>query len=86
MFLIMFLLSFFATDSIEIVFLEFLLSSDLVRHYLAKKEEAAQQQARIAVLQMRPHFIHNSRSKASEKRIMSQSETSSLTRKDYAKS
>ena len=59
MFLIMFLLSFFATDSIVIVFLEFLLSSDLVRHYLAQKEEAAQQQARIAVLQMRPHFIHN---------------------------
>ncbi len=59
MFLIMFLLSFFATDSIVIVFLEFLLSSDLVRHYLAQKEEAAQQQARIAALQMRPHFIHN---------------------------
>ena len=59
MFLVMFLLFFLATTSIGVVFVEFLLSSDLVRRYLAQKEEAAQQQARIAVLQMRPHFIHN---------------------------
>ncbi|MBR3234652.1 MAG: histidine kinase [Atopobiaceae bacterium] len=59
LFLAMFLLLFLSTSSIGIVVEEILLMSDLVRRYLAQEEMAAQQQARIAVLQMRPHFIHN---------------------------
>lgn len=59
LFSIMFALSFFSTNPMAIVFMELLLLSDLVRRYLAQQEEAARQQARIAVLQMRPHFIHN---------------------------
>ena len=36
-----------------------LLLSDLVRRYQEQKEEAERQRTRVAVLQMRPHFIHN---------------------------
>lgn len=59
MFLAMFLIFFLPTSSIGIVFVELLLVGDLVSRYLAQEEEAARQQARLAVLKMRPHFIHN---------------------------
>ena len=32
---------------------------DLIRRYLTQQEESAQQRIRIAVAQMRPHFIYN---------------------------
>jgi LytS/YehU family sensor histidine kinase len=53
------LIFFLPTSSIGIVFVELLLVGDLVSRYLAQEEEAARQQARLAVLKMRPHFIHN---------------------------
>lgn len=56
---IMFLVCFLAEPSTQVILVELLLSIDLVRRYLDQKEEAAQERARAAVLQMRPHFIHN---------------------------
>lgn len=56
---ITFLACFLATPSIQVILVELLLSIGLVRRYLDQKEEAAQERARVAVLQMRPHFIHN---------------------------
>ena len=56
---IIFLACFLAPSYIQGVLLELLLLVGLVRRYLAQKEEAVQQRTRIAVLQMRPHFIHN---------------------------
>ena len=55
----MFLACFLAAPSIQVILVELLLSIGLVRRYLDQKEEAAQERARAAVLQMRPHFIHN---------------------------
>lgn len=55
----LFLACFLAPASVQIIPIELLLLSDLVQHYLQQKEESAQQRARVAVLQMRPHFIHN---------------------------
>ncbi|MBQ9022187.1 MAG: histidine kinase [Eggerthellaceae bacterium] len=56
---VLFLACFLAPASIQTIPIELLLLSDLVQHYLQQKEESAQQRARVAVLQMRPHFIHN---------------------------
>ena len=56
---ILFLACFLVPASVQIIPIELLLLSDLVQRYLQQKEESAQQRARVAVLQMRPHFIHN---------------------------
>jgi len=56
---IMFLVCFLAEPSTQVILVELLLSIDLVRRYLDQKEEVAQERARVAVLQMRPHFIYN---------------------------
>ena len=56
---ITFLACFLAAPSIQVILVELLLSIGLVRRYLDQKEETAQERARVAVLQMRPHFIHN---------------------------
>ena len=56
---VMFLLSFFSSRSAVIIFVEFLLVYDLIRRYLAQQKESEQQRTRIAVAQMRPHFIYN---------------------------
>ena len=56
---IVFLISFFTPSYIQGVLVELLLLVGLVRSYTEQKDEAARQRARIAVLQMRPHFIHN---------------------------
>ena len=56
---VMFLLSFFTSRSAAIIFVEFLLAYDLIRRYLAQQEESRQQRTRLAVAQMRPHFIYN---------------------------
>ena len=53
------MVSFFAPSYIQSVLVELLLMSELVHGYREQKEEAARQRARAAVLQMRPHFIHN---------------------------
>ena len=55
----MFLACFLAAPSIQVILVELLLSVGLVRRYLDQKEEVAQERAHVAVLQMRPHFIHN---------------------------
>ena len=54
-----FLACFLAAPSIQVILVELLLSIGLVRRYLEQKEKATQERARAAVLQMRPHFIHN---------------------------
>ena len=56
---IMFLACFLVQPSIQVILVELLLSIGLVRRYLDQKEEAARERTRVAVLQMRPHFIHN---------------------------
>jgi len=56
---VMFLLSFLASRSAVIFFVEFLLVYDLICRYLAQQKENEQQRTRIAVAQMRPHFIYN---------------------------
>ena len=56
---IMFLLSFFTLRSSAIIFMEFFLGYDLIRRYLVQQEESRQQRTRLAVAQMRPHFIYN---------------------------
>ena len=56
---VLFMVSFFAPSYIQSVLVELLLMSDLVHGYRVQKEELARQRARAAVLQMRPHFIHN---------------------------
>ena len=56
---IVFLISFFTPSYIQGVLVELLLLVGLVRSYMEQKDEAARQRASIAVLQMRPHFIHN---------------------------
>ena len=54
-----FIISFLTPSYTQSVLAELLLLSDLVRQYQEQKEDAARQRARIAVLQMRPHFIFN---------------------------
>ena len=56
---IMFFLTFFSSHSAVILFMEFLLVYDLIRRYLQQQEENEQQRTRLAVAQMRPHFIYN---------------------------
>ena len=56
---VMFLLSFFSSRASVIIFVEFLLVYDLIRRYLAQQKESEQQRTRLAVAQMRPHFIYN---------------------------
>ena len=56
---VMFLACFFTASSTMMILIEFLLVYDLIRRYLTQQEESAQQRIRIAVAQMRPHFIYN---------------------------
>ena len=56
---VMFLGCFLLPPFIQIIFVEVLLSSNLVQRYLAQQEEASRERTLIAVMQMRPHFIHN---------------------------
>jgi len=54
-----FVISFLTPNYTQSVLVELLLLSDLVRRYQEQKDEAVRQKTRVAVLQMRPHFIHN---------------------------
>ncbi len=54
-----FTISFLTPAYTHSVLVALLLLSDLVRRYQEQKEEAERQRTRVAVLQMRPHFIHN---------------------------
>lgn len=56
---VMFLLASLSSRSAAIIFVEFLLVYDLICRYLAQQEESEQQRTRLAVAQMRPHFIYN---------------------------
>lgn len=56
---LIFIISFLTPAYTQSVLVALLLLSDLVRRYQEQKEEAARQRTRIAVLQMRPHFIYN---------------------------
>lgn len=55
----MFLISFLTTNSLQLILLELYMMTGLVRRYLAERDEAARQRTRVAVAQMRPHFIYN---------------------------
>ena len=54
-----FMLCLFLPAYLQGILVELLLMISLVRNYLTEQEEAAKQRTHIAVLQMRPHFIHN---------------------------
>ena len=56
---IMFLACFLMPSYLQTLFIEALLMIGLDRSYQFQKEEAERQRMRAAVLQMRPHFIHN---------------------------
>ena len=56
---IVFLVSFVSPSCVQGILAELLLMVGLVRSYTEQKEEVARQRTQIAVLQMRPHFIHN---------------------------
>lgn len=54
-----FLLCYFMTDFHQILLLELLLVSELVKSYKKQMEENVRQRMSIAILEMRPHFIYN---------------------------
>lgn len=56
---VMFVACCLTSSSTNVVLVEFLLVYDLIRRYQAQQEENAQQRIRVAVAQMRPHFIYN---------------------------
>ena len=55
----MFCACFVTSAWIKIFLVELYLMAGLVRRYQEQKEEAVRQRTQVAVLQMRPHFIHN---------------------------
>ncbi|MBQ8963488.1 MAG: histidine kinase, partial [Clostridia bacterium] len=56
---VMFLVCFLTTTTLQLILVELYLMTGLVRRYLAERDEAARQRTRVAVAQMRPHFIYN---------------------------
>ncbi len=56
---VMFLICFISSATFKIILVEMYLIGGLIRRYVEQKEEAARQRTQVAVLQMRPHFIHN---------------------------
>lgn len=56
---VMFLVCFLTTYSLQLILVELYLMTGLVRRYLAERDEVARQRTRVAVAQMRPHFIYN---------------------------
>ena len=56
---VMFLICFLTTYSLQLILVELYLMTGLVRRYLAERDEVARQRTRVAVAQMRPHFIYN---------------------------
>ncbi|MBR1497672.1 MAG: histidine kinase [Oscillospiraceae bacterium] len=56
---VMFCACFLTSPSIKIILVELYLMAGLVRRYQEQKEETVRQRTQVAVLQMRPHFIHN---------------------------
>ena len=56
---VMFCACFVTSAWIKIFLVELYLMAGLVRRYQEQKEEAVRQRTQVAVLQMRPHFIHN---------------------------
>ncbi|MBQ7563375.1 MAG: histidine kinase [Lachnospiraceae bacterium] len=56
---VMFCVCFLTSAWIKIILVELYLMAELVRRYQEQKEEAVRQRTQVAVLQMRPHFIHN---------------------------
>ena len=56
---VMFCVCFLASAWLEVILVELYLMAGWVRRYREQKEEAVRQRTQVAVLQMRPHFIHN---------------------------
>lgn len=56
---IFFLVVFALPHPLCILFLELFLMQEQNRRYLRQKEELAREKTRVAVMQMRPHFIYN---------------------------
>ena len=56
---VMFLICFLTSAWLKIILVELYLVAELVRRYREEKEVTARQRTQVAVLQMRPHFIHN---------------------------
>ena len=56
---VMFCACFLTSPSIKIILVELYLMAGLVRRYQEQREEAVRQRTQVAILQMRPHFIHN---------------------------
>lgn len=55
----LFLIWLFSLDFFQIILLELLLMSGLVRRYLEQEREMKRQRTKNAIAQMRPHFIYN---------------------------
>ncbi|MBQ8964020.1 MAG: histidine kinase [Clostridia bacterium] len=56
---VIFLVCFLTTTSLQLILIELYLMTGLVQRYLAERDEATRQRTRVAVAQMRPHFIYN---------------------------
>ena len=56
---VLFPIAVIATSSTQIIVVELILTSYLVSRLREQREEAERQHLRAAILQMRPHFIHN---------------------------
>lgn len=56
---VMFCVCFLTSAWIKIILVELYLMTEFVRRYQEQKEETMRQRTQVAVLQMRPHFIHN---------------------------
>ena len=56
---VMFCVCFLTSAWIKIILVELYLMARLVRRYQAQKDETVRQRTQVAILQMRPHFIHN---------------------------
>ena len=56
---VMFCVCFLTSAWIKIILVELYLMTEFVRRYQEQKEETMRQRTQVAVLQMRPNFIHN---------------------------
>ena len=55
----MFCICFLTSASVKIILVELYLMAEFIQRYQEQQEEMVRQRTQVAILQMRPHFIHN---------------------------
>ena len=56
---VMFCICFLTSASVKIILVELYLMAEFIQRYQEQQEEMVRQRTQVAILQMRPHFIHN---------------------------